>query len=114
MRELHANQPLSLALHAAVAAKIRRDPSLVATAAANLERWAATGGWHPYYVDGWRVLLAGPREALLAFLVDDSERACDFRSASPFAGALTAAERWAIWYQFRGPHVAQGRVDEPA
>lgn len=88
----------SLALHAAVADKIRSNPALVERARANLGRWRATlnGAW----MDEWQAILDGSSDALLAFLRERSERATRLRQSSPFAGALTVEERRAIYESF--------------
>lgn len=86
----------SLALHRAVADKLRRDGSLLAIAQANLAAAAARGTTHPQYVEAWRRLLALPLELLLVKLIDESQEMRDLRQASPFAGVLTARERWKI------------------
>jgi len=41
--------------------------------------------------------LDGPKTDLVAFLISDSQEARDYRQASPFAGALSARERWDLW-----------------
>jgi len=51
----------------------------------------------PHYCHGWRRLLDGPKTDLVAFLISDSQEARDYRQASPFAGALSARERWDLW-----------------
>ena len=81
----------SLALHEAVADAIRRDPAVIDRALDNLSRWEMTvsGSW----IDEWRVLLRGSRDALLAFLVEQSERADRLRQSSPFTGVLSDDER---------------------
>jgi hypothetical protein len=51
-------------------------------------------------------MLARPLPELLDLLVEDSERMAAMRQATPFAGVLDPAERWAIYARFdqnRGP-----------
>ena len=88
----------SLALHAAVAAKIRRNPALIERARANLYRWRASlsGSW----MDEWQTILDGPLEGVVACLNERSERATRLRQSSPFAGLLTSRERRAIYESF--------------
>lgn len=86
----------SLALHRAVADKLSHDAALLALARTNLDAAAARGTTHPHYVEAWRRLLALPLDALLVKLVDESQEMRDLRQASPFAGVLTARERWKI------------------
>ena len=88
----------SLALHAAVAAKLQRDPALIERARANLSRWRAwlNGNW----MDAWQLILDGPLEGVVACLKERSERATRLRQSSPFAGLLTQQERRAIYESF--------------
>jgi hypothetical protein len=90
----------SLAMHQAIAAKLRADPTLLEIARDNLDRWSlAKGGSQPYW-DAWREILTRPLEEVLALMVEDSERMTAMRQASPFAGVLTPRERWAIYERF--------------
>lgn len=53
------DQP-SLALHRVIAGALRRDPSLLQVARANLERWSQLDGHSQPYWDTWRELLNCP------------------------------------------------------
>jgi hypothetical protein len=88
----------SAALHAAIADALRRDPEGVERALANLDRWQRTveGAW----IAEWRALLLGPREALLAFLTERSDRADRLRQSSPFTGVLSVSERRKIYESY--------------
>ena len=90
----------SLALHQAIAAKLRADPSLMAIAHDNLDRWSRQNGRSQPYWDAWRELLALPLDQLLSQMAEESERMTALRQASPFAGILTPRERWAIYDRF--------------
>jgi hypothetical protein len=92
----------SLALHRAIAARLREDPALVARARRNLAEWSSAGALAPYYRDAWTGLLDGPFERLLAVLCEDTERARELRQATPFAGIVPPRERWAIWREAGG------------
>ncbi|MEO0321752.1 MAG: hypothetical protein AAF447_02265 [Myxococcota bacterium] len=81
----------SLALHAAVAEKL--DSALVEKAAARVRGWCTEGR---RYAAAWSRLLSAPLPDLRAALVRDDDEMQALRSASPFAGALTPAERWAV------------------
>lgn len=89
----------SILLHRAVAQKIRENPDLLAIARDNLSRWVALGGPRTYWTE-WEALLAGPLEALLAFMVSPAEEARRLRQCSPFAGILPPRERWRIYESF--------------
>jgi hypothetical protein len=90
----------SLAMHRAIAAKLRADPSLLAIARENLDRWSQRQGRSQPYLDAWRELLNGPLEELLALMVEDSEKMTAMRQSNPFPGILTPRERWAIYDDF--------------
>ena len=87
----------SLRYHAAIADRLVTDPSIVIRARRRVERWLEDGSVAHYYADGWRARLADPIDHLRAFLIEPSETACAFRQVSPFAGVLSAKERWALW-----------------
>lgn len=91
----------SLALHRAIAERLRRDPSLLTAARARLERWAASGEIHPRYGQAWRELIAGPLEELCAALGRDDERMRALRQSTPFAGVIDPRTRWRIWAEVR-------------
>lgn len=86
----------SIALHRAVAERLAADPSLVELGRARLERWATSGAMHPTVAAAWREILRLPLDELCARLVDRSQAMIDLRQSSPFAGALSPRERWAV------------------
>ncbi|HME10015.1 MAG TPA: hypothetical protein VKG25_23355 [Bryobacteraceae bacterium] len=97
----------SIALHRAIAEKIEADPTLLSIARDNLDRWALAAqiplndaGRSRPYADAWREILDRPLPELLHLLTEDSERMRALRQATPFAGVLNPAERWAIYELF--------------
>ena len=90
----------SLELHRAIAEKLRVHPELIGIAHDNLERWAKTAGRSQPYLDEWRKILARTLPETLDLLVEESEPMTALRQASPFAGVLEPAERWAIYARF--------------
>jgi hypothetical protein len=92
----------SLALHHAVAEKLRAQPSLVSIARENLERWAATAGGSAPYLDEWRRILDRPLEDVLRLIEQEGEQMTALRQCSPFAGVLEPKERWAVYARFEG------------
>jgi len=90
----------SLALHRAIAEKLRADPERIAIALDNIERWSRAGGRSQPYWDAWREILSRPLPEILDLLGEESERMTALRQATPFAGVLTPAERWAIYGEF--------------
>ena len=90
----------SLAYHRAIAARLAREPALVARARAKVAAWR-TEGRSPFYARAWERLLSGPTKTLAQFLAADTEEARALRQATPFAGALEPRERWRIWREVR-------------
>jgi len=92
----------SLAFDTLTVDKIERNPGLISKAQANIDRWLATCSpqVRPVLLE-WQSLLAGPRDALLALLLGTDERAKRLRQSSPFAGALTPAERSKIILEYQ-------------
>jgi hypothetical protein len=87
-------------MHRAIAEKLRREPQLLEIARENLDRWSLTAGRSQPYFDAWRQILARPLPEILEVIVEESERMTAMRQATPFAGVLTPAERWAIYEKF--------------
>jgi hypothetical protein len=91
----------SLALHSAIAEKLRADPAPIAIALDNIERWSRAGGRSQPYWDAWLEILSRPLPEILGLLGEESERMTALRQATPFAGVLTPSERWAIYEEYR-------------
>jgi hypothetical protein len=92
----------SLAMHAVIARKIDRDPTLLAVAHRNIERWSTR--WKddpPAWLKEWRHVLKQPWQQVAALITDPSEHGARVRQSSPFAGILTNEERWRIYETFR-------------
>ena len=95
----------SLALHRAVAAKLRERPELLAIAFENLDRWSQMGSRSQPYWDTWQSILARPLEEILTVISEDTPRMTELRQSSPFAGVLEPKERWHIYDTFEsGTH----------
>ena len=91
----------SLALHRAVAERLRAQPELIDAARRRVEAWQRERTVAAYYADAWATLLDGDREHLLAMLTDPSEEAIALRHVTPFAGVVDPRTRWQIWRQER-------------
>ena len=92
----------SLAMHAVIARKIERDPTLLAIANRNIARWS--GRWKegtPAWLKEWQELLKQPWQHVAALITEPSEHGARVRQSSPFAGVLTNEERWRIYETFR-------------
>ena len=91
----------SLAMHAAMAQKIEREPTLLDIPRENMERWRAR--WSdkpPPWWREWRALLQRPWPEIAALITEPSENAARLRQSSPFVGVLTDAERMRIYEAF--------------
>jgi hypothetical protein len=99
-RNLHRlGEQRSRAYHQVVADRLRCDPAILENARARVDDWIRRNRTAPFYALQWREVLSRDVEAITAFLVDDDVLARELRRSSPFAGALTADERWRIWRQ---------------
>ncbi len=87
----------SLAYHQAISARLAADPSILERARARVADWERTNEVHPHYRTVWARWLALPIDELAAALSADTEAMTAARQVSPFAGALSPRERWALW-----------------
>jgi hypothetical protein len=102
----------SLAMHRAIAAKLRASPELFSIATDNLRRWGATAGRSQPYLTAWAGILERPAEEVLALIQEDSESMRAMRQTSPFAGVLSPKERWKIYDAYAiGAHHSGGGND---
>ena len=96
----------SIALHRAIADRIRTNPRLMEKARENLQKYldqfAQENRPLPKSFSEWQDILTNrSREAVLEFLVSSGETAGRLRQSSPFAGILTPKERWKIYEAYR-------------
>jgi hypothetical protein len=84
----------SLSYHRAVARRMRR--SMVDDARHRLWVWRANDRIDPRFAAEWEQVLASPLRDVRALITEDSVRGRDLRQNSPFAGALSEAERRAV------------------
>jgi hypothetical protein len=92
----------SLAMHSVIARKIEHNPTLLAIAHRNIERWSAR--WKdspPAWLKEWQEALKQPWQHVAALITEPSEDGARVRQSSPFAGILTNEERWRIYEAFR-------------
>lgn len=97
----------SLAYHRAVARELLRDPSLLEIARARADAWITEGKRSAPYALEWKKILDLPVRDVAAFLVERSERAATLRQSTPFAGMISAQERWQIWKDVRADFEVQ-------
>ena len=91
----------SLALHRAIAERLRKDPERVLRHARRaLAQMKAQAPTSLLLLREWEVLLDRPVEALLPLLTDPDEWARELRHVTPFAGVLSATDRAEIYRAF--------------
>ena len=90
----------SLAMHRAIAGKLRAHPELLAIANDNLKRRMEEPGCSQAYFEEWQRIPALSLNEVLGLVVEDSERMRALRQCTPFAGVLTPRERWDIYDAF--------------
>ncbi len=89
-------------MHAVIAAKIMRDPGLLAKPRDNIKRWSVRFGKNPpRWIGQWRRILALSYLEIAALITEPNEEGARLRQSSPFAGMLTAQERRRIYETFR-------------
>ena len=89
-------------MHTVIAARIAKNPALLAKARANLKRWRTRFAAKPdHWWLEWERLLRRPWPELAALLTDPGENATRLRQSSPFVGILTPTERRRIYDAFR-------------
>ena len=109
----------SIALHRAIADRIRTNPKLMEKAIENLQKYldqfAQENRTAPKSLTEWQDILTNrPGEDVLAFLVSSCESASRLRQSSPFAGILTPKERWRIYEAYRpGAYYSSRRQHHP-
>jgi hypothetical protein len=91
----------SIALHSAIAARLRRDQAIVERARVRVAGWRRDRSVSARWIDAWERALALPTDELCALLVDGSERARAMRQSTPFAGVIDPRTRWHIWREVR-------------
>jgi len=79
---------------------LRENPAPIEIARDNLDSWSLAGSRSQPYWDVWREILSRPLPEILDLLGEESERMTALRQATPFAGVLQPAERWAIYARF--------------
>ncbi len=100
----------SLALHAAVVAKLIDDPERVlGIARRNLQRDIDTGTVHDRrYIREWELLIDQGLPALIEAMLDPSDQGVTLRSCTPFTGVLDPEQVRAIKRVYRKKRVATG------
>jgi hypothetical protein len=88
---------VDLAMHRAMARKIRRQPELFKRAMRNLARWEKLRRGCTGLLREWKeILLTDDMETVLRIATRADEHGDRLRQASPFCGILTEREREAI------------------
>lgn len=82
----------SLAMHRAIAEKVRKNPRLLEAAGENIRRWRRQGVDVTAFAE-WEAILDRGVEETVRVLTDPSENAARLRQSTPFTGVLTPKER---------------------
>jgi len=82
----------SLAMHGAIAEKLRKNPRLLKAARENIRRWRRQGVDVTAFAE-WEAILERGVEETARVLTDPSEGATRLRQSTPFTGVLTPKER---------------------
>ena len=90
----------SIALHRAIAEKLKANPKLLAVASDNLSRWMKEGSRAMPYFKEWEEILSRPLEEILKLITSDCKKMTILRQSSPFCGILDPKERWKIYESF--------------
>lgn len=104
----HAAEPTTTAalrsrrLHARVAERLAREPTLRARGLARLRLLRAANPQGRPYHDRWQDLIEGPLPPLLRMLNEPSELADTLRKESPLVGLVEPTERDRIFRSVRG------------
>jgi len=102
---------LSIWLHAAVLARLFRDPdAVIQKARSNLARTRTTGAAarSERYLREWEEILDAGAGSIAETILDRSDHAATLRSCTPFTGVLPAAEVTAIKAAWREHQRAAG------
>jgi len=82
----------SLAMHGAIAEKVRKNPRLLEAAGENIRRWRRQGVDVTAFAE-WEAILERGVGETVRVLTDPSENAARLRQSTPFTGVLTPKER---------------------
>jgi len=87
---------ISLALHRAVAFRLRSNPNLIRQAETNLQNWLSINPNTRAWLE-WQMILEDESfENILKIITAETDEGQRLRSSSPFAGLVTKEERRAI------------------
>ena len=92
---------VDLAMHRAMARRIRRQPELYDRARRTLARWERVKRACPAPLREWKdILRSKDREIVLKIITRADEEGDRLRQSSPFCDILTTRERDAIWAHY--------------
>jgi len=92
---------VDLAMHRAIARKIRRDPKLYQRAGRRLAHWEKVKRACPPPLREWKeILRTNDPKAVLRLLTRAGDNETRLRSTSPFRGILTRREVEKVWARY--------------
>ncbi|GEM_PF-348513 len=86
----------SLLVHQRVAERLVQNPAIRDRARARVEQWRQSSEVAAAYVSKWAHVLAQPIDDIASLLRALDDEAASLRQVSPFAGVLSARERWEL------------------
>ncbi len=104
----------SIALHKAIAKKLRNNPGLWEIPKNNMVKWKKKNGQlAPALIKWQHILNTNPKEQILSILESSSEESVRLRSSSPFTGILNENERKRIFefYKIRSLKNYEEKID---
>jgi hypothetical protein len=92
---------VDLAMHRAIARKIRREPHLFKRANRTLTRWEKVKRACPPPLREWKqILQTSDMPTVLRLITREGDEPTRLRSISPFCGILTQREVKAVWVRY--------------
>jgi hypothetical protein len=91
----------SIAYHGVIGQRLVADPGVVQAARDRIAAWRDQTAVAEPYLAAWESWLSLAPESLAAKLVETGEHANALRQVSPFAGVLSARERWRLHREIR-------------
>ena len=95
------SEEISVALHEAVAVRLRQKPELVEAAQRRVAAWLRENSVSRWYAERWRELLARDPQEIAEAIVRRDEETSALRQVSPFAGVVDPRTRWRLRREVR-------------
>ncbi len=93
IRAANSSDLISLALHRAVALRLRSNPHLLQKAETNLNNWLSKNATVGAWLEWKKILETENLENILKLITAETDEGQRLRSSSPFVGLVTKEER---------------------